>query len=444
MRSTARFFAALFACAWLTSAHALDGDADPNFGTNGQVVITRPFITGGNPSKPTGDLVMLADGRYLWSAPIDDGRVWVGRAFRKGSADTTYGTEGNGRITLPACGTLRNVRMVEDGADGLVVWASACLVHLQADGSIDATFGGAALPPDGYFAVGLARDSAGRYVLAGEEGAQLKVYRFDANGLADTTFGGTGNVEVVVPAMFSLRDLNALVVRPDGRIIVAGARGNSHGPNLIVAQLNTDGTPDLSWNSTGLVDITAPEGYQTMIANALALDDDGSLIVSGIGSNGSTSCCILLARFDSGGQLVPSFGLRIFQLSGQPSIFPFFEQRDGVVLLPNHRIMLGTISFPFSAPFGHRTQFTLVRTFTDGSLDTSFGHDGWNSYTIADPVGVGQDGDYDQMHAIGYDRSDDSMLILGRTFFEDNSTGDDYTSLVRARFDLIFADGTDR
>jgi hypothetical protein len=136
--------------------------------------------------------------------------------------------------------------------------------------------------------------------------------------------------------------------------------------------------------------------------------------------------------------------MRIFQLSGQPSIFPFFEQRDGIELLPNHRIVLGAISFPFGTPFTHRTQFTLVRTFADGSLDTTFGHDGWNSYTIADPDNLGQQGDYDQMHAIGYDRDDDSMLILGRTFFEDNSTGDDYVTLVRARFDLIFADGVDR
>ena len=66
------------------------------------------------------------------------------------------------------------------------------------------------------------------------------------------------------------------------------------------------------------------------------------------------------------------------------------------------------------------------------------------SYTIAEPDGVGQEGDYDQLHAIGYDRDDDRLLVLGRTFFEDNSTGDDYVTLVRARFDLVFADGLDR
>lgn len=425
-------------------AHALDGDADPDFGTNGQVAITRPPDSGGNNSKSTGDLLMLGDGRYVWTVPLDDGSVWVGRAQRDGTPDATFGSNITGRITLPACGIERNVHVVADGSDGYVVWASACLVHVFANGDIDAAFGGASLPPNGFLAAGLERDSSGRYVLAGEEGQLLMVYRFDAEGLPDPAFGIGGHVQVTTPSSNGFADLYALALRPDGRILVGGSRGNTHGPNLIVAQLNTDGTPDPSWNSNGLVDIEAPDGYQTMIAKALAVDGDGSVVVSGVGSNGSTSCCILLTRFDATGQIVPSFGMRIFPLSGQPSIFPFFEQRDGIELLPNHRIMLGAISFPFGAPFTHRTQFTLIRTFADGSLDTTFGHDGWNSYTIADPDNLGQQGDYDQMHAIGYDRDDDSMLVLGRTFFEDNSTGDDYVTFVRARFDLIFADGMDR
>jgi uncharacterized delta-60 repeat protein len=444
MRRLSMIFGALVAGAWLPCAHALDGDADPNFGTNGQVAIKRVLIAGGNGTKPTGDLLMLPGGSYYWAAPLDDGSTWVGRAFRNGAPDTTFGTEGNGRVHLPACGMSREVRLAPDSGSGVVVWAAACLERLRDDGSVDELFGGGTLPPNGFLAADLERDALGRYVLAGDSGPQLRVYRFDANGVADTTFGNLGSTQVVVPTTNGTQHLNALALRADGRILVGGSRGNTHGPNLIVPQLTASGVLDTTWNGTGIVDIEAPPGYQTMIANALAIDSDGSVVVSGIGSNGSTSCCILLTRLDAAGQIVPSFGLRIFQLSGQPSIFPFFEQRDQLELLPNRRIVLGTNTFPFGAPFTHRTQFTLVRTFANGELDTSFGHDGWNSYTIADPDNVGQSGDYDQGHAIGYDPVDDSMLMLGRTFFEDSSTGDDYTVLVRARFDLIFADGSDR
>ncbi|MEP6880500.1 MAG: hypothetical protein ABI866_00835 [Dokdonella sp.] len=82
----------------------------------------------------------------------------------------------------------------------------------------------------------------------------------------------------------------------------------------------------------------------------------------------------------------------------------------------HHRIILGAISFPFVARLLYRTELTLLRTFPNGILYARFGHNGWNSYPIADPVGVGQTGDYDQMHAIGYDDADSSLLIFGRSF----------------------------
>ncbi|MEO5560715.1 MAG: hypothetical protein ABIO49_12455 [Dokdonella sp.] len=425
-------------------AHALDGDADPTFGINGQVTITRPNLKFPATTAPTGDLALLPDGRYLWAQPLGDGSLWVGRAFRDGSPDTGFGSDSSGRVTLTACTALRAANLVANADGGAVVWTGACLLRLTANGSIDATFGAGPQPPAGLRSGGLVRDSSGRFVLAGSSAQNWLVYRFDANGVADATFGTAGAVEVNVPATNNVRELRTVSVRSDGHILTAGSRGNTHGPNLVVVQLQEDGSLDPAWNANGIVDITAPNGFSSAYANAIAVDEDGSLVVSGMGSNGVVNCCMLLARFDTAGQLVPSFGLRLFQLAGAPNLFPFFEQRDGLALLPNHRIMMATISFPFTAPFGHRTQYTLVRTFADGEVDASFGHGGWNSFTIADPVAAGQTGDYEQGHAIAYERDSDSMLIFGRTFFEDNSTGDDYVSLVRSRFDLIFADGVDR
>jgi len=421
-------------------AWALDGDADPAFGTDGQVVIVRPQKTPGNATKPTGDLAVLADGRFIWAAPLDDGSVWVGRAWRNGAADATFGSDGTGRITLPACGQNRDVRLIGDGGSGAFVWSSRCLRHVLGDGTTKPDFGQGPMPPDAFFPADLAQDSAGRFVLAGREGQQGKVYRFDGAGTADPTFGTAGSVVVSLPVS-NWSEVKALAVRSDGRILIGGSRGSTHGSNLVIAQLLQDGSPDPGWNDDGVVDMEPPPEFNGMIANALALDGDGSLVISGMGNNSSDSCCILITRLDTDGEIMPQFGLRLFQLSGQPRIYPFFEQRDALVLLPNHRIIVGALSFPFVAPFRHRTRFTLIRTFSDGRLDTGFGQNGWNSYTIADPLSAGQFGDYQQMHAIGHDDADGSMLILGRTFFEDNSTGDDYVSIVRARFDLIF-DGT--
>jgi hypothetical protein len=209
----------------------------------------------------------------------------------------------------------------------------------------------------------------------------------------------------------------------------------------VVAQLLPDGTPDPAWDGDGLVDIAAPDGYQTLLANALVLDRDGSLVVAGMGSDGGVSCCILLARLDAGGQLVPDFGLRLFRLDGAPPLGGFFEQRDSVLIQPDGRIVVATAAFPAIPPFENRTQYALVRTMVDGTVDTTFGNAGWTSFGIHDPSGSGQTGDYNQMHAAAWQGG--GLLMLGRTFFEDNSDGEDYVSFVRARFEGILVDGFD-
>ncbi|MFZ2236627.1 MAG: hypothetical protein WAV67_09640, partial [Dokdonella sp.] len=84
-----------------SNAIAIEGDRDPAFGLNGQVVIAKPEQNGGNNTQPTGDLDILEDGRFIWAAPLEDGSVWVGRAWRVGTPDATFGSDGSGRITLP-------------------------------------------------------------------------------------------------------------------------------------------------------------------------------------------------------------------------------------------------------------------------------------------------------------------------------------------------------
>ena len=429
------FLVPLFAA---SNAVALEGDRDPAFGQNGQVVIAKPEQNGGNNTQPTGDLDILEDGRFLWAAPLEDGSVWVGRAWRNGTPDATFGNDGSGRITLPGCGLKRNIRLINDGDRGAILWSGSCLRHILNDGEVEAGFGTGAMPAEGFFAADLARDSSGRFVLAGREALTTKVYRFDQNGSPDPSFGLSGSVDVAIPSTSGARTIDALVIRSDGRILVGGSRADSNRTNLVVAQLLSSGALDTGWGTDGLVDMVPATGVHVLTANALALDDDGTLVVAGRANNGRQSCCILLTRLDVSGQIVPDFGLHLYDLPGQVSISPSGEHRADIVILPNHRIIVSTTAVPAPLSPQHRTQYTLIRTFPDGRLDPAFGHDGWNSYTIADPDGIGQTGDYNQLHAIGNDVNDGSMVILGRTFFEDTEVEHDYVSLVRARFDLIF------
>jgi len=358
-----------------------------------------------------------------------------GRALHRGTPDPSFGPAHDGYAIVPACGLPGNARLAVDG-DGFVLWAANCLVRVHADGSLDATFATATPTLPGFAAVGLERDHAGRFVLAGNLGLMLKVFRFNPDGSVDSSFGDRGSVDIEVPYMRQ-RGLRALALGTQGRILAAGYRGTADGSGAVVAALDADGNPDITWNGTGLVAMDGDDMYPTMSANAIAVEADGRVVASGIAVNG-TGESYLLTLFEPTGRIDPTFGMRIFGVAGGP--VSALETIEGLLLLPNHRFMLGSTAVDDS--FDHRTQYTLVRTLSDGTLDRTFGVGGGMRYTIADPLGMGHTGDYNQLHAIVHDRFDDSVLVYGRTFFEDDE--DDYVTLVRVRFDLVFGDGFDR
>jgi uncharacterized delta-60 repeat protein len=430
---------ALLLCA--TIARAADGDVDLTFGDAGQVTITRPPGAPTAPT-PTGDAIALADGSYLWSMSNEDSSLWIGRTLRDGNPDVSFGDDGTGRVTLTDCVDFSPTFLVADGDGGAFAWTGACLVHVLADGAIDDGFGDVPIVGDDYFVVALARDGAGRFVFAASTGRTFDLLRFEADGVTpDPTFGTAGHVRIAIAAVNDLRGVNALAVREDGRILAAGWRGNASGPNLVVAALTDAGDLDPAWNGGTLVDLDPPGDLAGIVATTVALDADGSLIVGGIASSGRTGCCLLLTRFDATGAMVSEFGIRLYDL-GNVGLGSFFEGRDGLAIRRDGTILLATTAFPFSVE--HRTQFALLRADANGVLDTAFGDGGWRGYTIADPDNAGQTGDYDQLHAVA--SHDDSVLVFGRTFFEDNSNGRDYVSMVRTVFaapDRVFADGFD-
>ena len=230
-------------------------------------------------------------------------------------------------------------------------------------------------------------------------------------------------------------------MRDDGRIVLAGWRGNTHGPNLVVAQLDASGDP-IRLERRRDRRSRPPPGQSGITATALAIGADGSVFVAGDSGSGSVGCCLLLReiRYGDGRWLRRSASA---VRSRKYLARLFLRGRDALHVRPDARDLFGTTAFPFGEhPEEHRTQFILIRANTDGTLDTRFGSGGWRGYTIADPSGTGQSGDYDQLHAIV--AREDSVLLFGRTFFEDNSNGLDYISMVRTTFaplDLLFANG---
>lgn len=425
----AMFLAALA----LATSHAAAQDLDPSFGDGGFALAARATAPGAS-SIPPGAIAPAPGGGYWW-AMREGTQLALGRVTGAGAPDATFGG-GSGRITLGDCVGNGTVDLLALPSGGVVLWTGRCLQRRDADGALDAAFG---------TNVGdlersrLRRDPQGRYLLAGSAANAWHVYRFDALGHPDASFATNGHAESAIPSTNGFRGLTALAIRTDSSIVVAGWRGNTNGPSLALSGLDANGMPDPTFGVGGLVDVPHEGGDNTVRAHDAAALADGSVLVAGERGSGSVGCCVLVARFLRDGSLDPATGLRAFPL-GNEVLRPFFEMRAAIAATADGGAWIARTSFPFQ-PLGHRTRFTLLRVTATGELDARFAARGWRSWYVAEPASHAPAGDYIQLHDTLFDA--DGVVFFGRTFFEDDGTGNEFVTFARVRFETPLRDGFD-
>lgn len=149
--------------------------------------------------------------------------------------------------------------------------ASSKIIRLDASGSIDPTFNiGTGIHG---FVRAIAIQTDGKILVGGEfdsynDTARPYLVRLDASGSLDTTFNtGTGF------EWHPKETVNAIVIQPDGKILVGGEFSNYDGVDRSwnILRLNADGSVDAGFDGSGLDQRT----------NTLALQSDGKIIVGG-------------------------------------------------------------------------------------------------------------------------------------------------------------------
>ncbi|MGI8836580.1 MAG: hypothetical protein ACR2H4_08070 [Pyrinomonadaceae bacterium] len=132
-------------------------------------------------------------------------------------------------------------------------------------------------------AFSVAIQSDGKIVAAGtsryDSEGDFAVVRYNTNGTLDTSFGGTGKV---VTSVSSSGDYaRSVAIQSDGKILVVGDIGNGglfNGIDFAVVRYNTDGSLDTSFGGTGRV--VTPVGNSSF-ANSVAIQSDGKIVVAG-------------------------------------------------------------------------------------------------------------------------------------------------------------------
>ena len=267
---------------------------------------------------------------------------------------------------------------------------------------------------------------------------EFLVAQLTSNGALDTSFGTSGIELFNFGATFSAGgDSHGLALGPDGKIVVATTLFSTATSSDVfgIARLNTNGTLDTTFNTTGLVTLApfnAPATPATDdMANAVVVQPDSKIVVVGQADlpdvAAGTPADIAVARLNANGTLDTSFnstGLLTFSynLGGASS-----DSGNAVALAGTQIVIAGTSSQLFASPSNSSVQAaTVTRLNPNGTFDTSFNGSGKFMLSLSQ-AGITFNSDASAITTLS-----NGSLLVGGTAFEQNSFGNDSTGCWRS------------
>lgn len=255
-----------------------------------------------------------ADGWVSALAPGDGGKIYVGGYFGRIAGQSRWG-----------------------------------LARLNSDGSLDNTFAPDTWRNNGVTSLAVQPD--GKLIVGACNGQpQEEIVRFYADGTLDTTFGAGQGVTGMGAAG---RGVLAVELQSDGTLLIGGWFSRVNGlPNLGIAKLAPNGAPDPNFGTRCRI-----EGG-SYYAQAVAVQDDGKVLVGGFFTSVNGVPDNAIARFNQDGTLDPTFDIG----SGPTAeVWGIAVQSDGKILIGGG---FGSVN---GAP-----SWRIGRLLANGSLDKGF------------------------------------------------------------------------
>ncbi len=369
------FSSLLFFCNSFSLA-AQPGTIDTSFSNNGIASLDL-----NNSNDLPGDVIIQPDGKIIVAGTsiIDIANIsfTVARFKEDGSLDTTFAN--NGVAQTPFSGDHTYVSAAALQSDGKIVVAGTSgpegdsqitVVRYTTDGDLDSTFGSngvvttAVFPTTHNWGGDLAIQPDGKILVAGtvsNTGYDFVLLRYNLNGSADNSFGSNG-IKVFDVAGGDWDFGYALALQQNGKIIVAGRSGtNASNYDFALARFNDDGTPDTGFGTNGAVVTHLTDGYDKI--SRLALQPDGKILAVGTRNDSE----LALTRYLSTGSLDEGFGSTGIAFTTLGKIgSDIFIQDNGKILVSG--VKGGESSDDLIA--------VVIRFTTSGNFDSSFGNDG--------------------------------------------------------------------
>ena len=295
----------------------------------------------------------------------------------------------------------------------------SCATALAAPGDLDPTFGSGGLATasfgDATYSHALVHQPDGKlvqagYAYTGPSGPEIALARYGADGTLDSTFGVGGLVTTGMPGYDGVFGY-ALVLQPDGKLVVAGCAFGESGEDIALVRYAADGSLDGTFGAGGRV--IAPIGSGDDCAFALALQS-GMILAAGCASNG-TNDEFAVARFDDDGSLDATFG------SGGVATTPIGsgDACAGALALQSDGKLVAAGGTSVTAP-DWPPRIALTRYDANGGLDATFGSGGIVTTIFVNHI--------QRAHALAI-QSDGKLVIAGEAYVSP------YYQFLVARYD---------
>jgi len=350
------------------------GDLDITWGSVGMA----SFDFGSNTTGRSSAIVVQTDGKVVLGGRYKSGTsadFALVRFLSDGLVDTGFGTLGKVIHSVSAReDTIQSLALQSDGKIVAAGSTSALGDHDIAVsryddvGNVDTSFGtnGIYTHRFGSFsdiAYSVAIQSDGKILISGQgrvgQYFDFFVLRLNYDGTLDSTFGTAG---VVTTDIAGKNDLaRAMVLQPDGRIVLAGYSRAAQYDEFAIVRYESDGSLDSSFGVNGIRMLSPGTGHDRLYG--LAIQSDGKVVAVGSISAGSDTDHGIV-RLDSSGAVDMSFGIqgvvRYVATMTSDILYGVVIQSDGKI------VAVGIQSSP-------NPDVSLIRLDTDGQMDLSFG-----------------------------------------------------------------------
>ena len=366
-------------CCFLSNAMIVarynpDGTPDNTF--DGDGVTTTPIGSGwdaGSAIAVQGDGKIVTCGRFSSGKSLE---LAIVRYNSDGSLDESF--NGDGTVTN---GTSRagedECRDLAIQSDGKIIAAGASytekdmrylVLRYESTGKLDAAFGdgGAVvgkLDSRNVTLEGIALQLDGRVVVAGsafdDEVTGRFVARLGAAGNLDAKFGEDGTI--FARGGKSSDTARALLLQPDGRLLVAGNAREDSELFGAIGRYEHDGTPDRTFGNAGIVALD--DGAIT----ALGLQTDGNVLaLKTVLGNAA------IARYDDTGNIDVGFGTRgrtFLPTDGGTEWLDLTVDGDSAIAAGRRQL-------------SDRAELRVARLDENGALDVDFGRRGVATFPL--------------------------------------------------------------